>query len=70
MEISTYLKQIRKSKKLTQFELAKKIGCSSRQIIRWETNSSDITFAMLEKLAIAVDMKINPNLFIENDNKI
>lgn len=55
MEIGTRIKELRVAKKLTQTELAKIVGLSYIQIGRYETQKSNPSSEVLQKLATALD---------------
>lgn len=42
MQICQRLKEVREDRDLTQAELANIIGCSERQIIRWENGDAEM----------------------------
>ncbi|WP_394903986.1 helix-turn-helix domain-containing protein [Clostridioides difficile] len=51
------LKELRKKKKLTQTELAKRVGCHRSQISRLENNEDkDLTIPILIELEIALEL--------------
>lgn len=50
------LKQIRKNKKLTQKQLANKIGISEMSVTYYETNRSCPSIAVLEWLCTALEV--------------
>lgn len=56
--LGAHIKALRKAKKLTQTQLAKKIGISQSELSRMETNSTEITVSELSKLAVALDTTI------------
>ncbi|HBH0602319.1 TPA: helix-turn-helix transcriptional regulator, partial [Clostridioides difficile] len=52
------LKELRKKKKLTQIELAKRVGCHRSQISRLENNEDkDLTIPILIELEIALGLE-------------
>lgn len=55
MGISERIKELRTAKKLTQTELAQKVGLSYIQIGRYETSKSAPSSDVLNKLAVALD---------------
>ena len=62
--IGKKIKTKRKSKKLTQFELAEKVGLHEKQISRIESGLNYPTYVSFAKIINALDMDIND--FIEN----
>lgn len=50
--------QIRKSKKMSQIELAKKVGISVNSLRLYEAGKRSPTFATLQKIADALDVKL------------
>ena len=55
MGVGERIKELRTLKKLTQSELAKKVGLSYIQIGRYETQKSNPSSEVLQKLAHALD---------------
>lgn len=52
------LKELRKKKKLTQVELAKRVGCHRSQISRLENNEDrDLTLPIIIELEIALGLE-------------
>ena len=51
VRIGSFLKELRKEKKLTQENLAEKLNVSSRTISRWETGSNMPDIGMLIEIA-------------------
>ena len=62
------IKELRKSKKITQEQLAEIVGLDSKQIGNIETGSGFTTMATLEKLAKFFDVEIS-ELFSFNHQK-
>lgn len=52
------LKEARKAAGLTQVELAEKIGCTQKDVSRWENGKHDPTLEIAEKLARALGRTI------------
>lgn len=59
IKIGSFLKKLRKEKKLTQGELAEKLNVSNRSVSRWETGNTLPDISILIELAeyYAVDIK-------------
>lgn len=58
LEISYALLQLRKKKKMSQLELAKKVGTTQSNIARVEGGQQNFTVAFLGKIAAALDAKL------------
>lgn len=58
VRIGSFLKELRKEKKLTQENLAEKLNVSSRTISRWETGSNMPDIGMLIEIADFYDVSI------------
>lgn len=58
LQIAIMVKELRKSKKLSQTDLAKKMGKSQSTIGRIENGSVKPTISMLEQIAAATDTKL------------
>ena len=58
LQIALMVKELRKSKKLSQVDLAKKMGKSQSTIGRIENGSVKPTISMLEQIAAATDTKL------------
>lgn len=58
MDTGTKIKQIRKSKKLTQRQLADKIDVTAATITKYENNQLSISIDTLRKIAIALDVSL------------
>ena len=59
MKQTTKLETLRKSKNITQSDLAAKIGAYQKDICRWETGERNPDIESLKKLSIALDCKID-----------
>jgi len=59
MDISSRIKQIRTSKKLSQKELALSIGIDQGQYSRMENGKTEPTLSSLEKIAEALKIKVS-----------
>ena len=55
MLISQRIKELRIDKKLTQSQLATKVGCSTSMVSRWETADCEPTATAILKLSEALD---------------
>jgi len=53
------MKSIRKSKKITQKQLAQKVDVYQSRIARWESGVNEPSIEMLKKLAEALDTSID-----------
>jgi len=58
MTISEKIKKLRKERKLTQIELAGKVGIGIASIQRYERNELQPTIEVLEKISIALDVPL------------
>ena len=58
LQIALMVKELRKSKKLSQVDLAKKMGKSQSTIGRIENGSVKPTISILEQIAAATDTKL------------
>lgn len=58
LQIAIMVKELRKSKNLSQVDLAKKMGKSQSTIGRIENGSVKPTISMLEQIAAATDTKL------------
>lgn len=56
--IASMVRELRKKKKLTQAELAKKMGKSQSTIGRIENGSVEPTISMLEQIAVATETQL------------
>ena len=59
VKIGKFISIIRKEKKMTQEELAEKLGVSSKSVSRWETGKCMPDISLLESLSIELDITIN-----------
>ena len=50
--ISNNLKEVRKSKKVTQAQLAEQVGCTQRRIADYETGRYNDSLKFIEKILI------------------
>ena len=58
-KISKFIAKKRKEKKLTQAELAEKIGVSEKSISNWENNRNMPDLSLFEPLCKELDITIN-----------
>ena len=63
--IGAFLQQLRKSKGLTQKELAEQIGVSDKTISKWENGNSFPDTSMLLPLCNVLDITVNELLTCE-----
>ena len=59
LEISYQILQLRKKKKISQLELARKIGTKQSNIARMEAGQQNFSISTLEKIASALDSQLN-----------
>jgi transcriptional regulator with XRE-family HTH domain len=69
MNIGEHIKEIRISKGLTQAELSAKTGISVRTIQRIENREVNPSIYSLNAIGEALGVKLNADIFIENDKK-
>lgn len=58
LDIAIQIIEARKKRRITQVQLAKKIGMPQSQIARIESGSNNITIGTLNKVAGALDLKV------------
>lgn len=58
LEIAYQILQLRNAKKMSQSELAKKIGSTQSNIARMERGNQNFTVNLLDKVANALDAKL------------
>ena len=58
LEIAYQILQLRKKSKMSQTELAKKIGTKQSNVARMETGQQNFTTEMLQKIALALDREL------------
>ena len=68
-KIGKFIQERRKEKKLTQLELAEKLGVSNRTISKWETGKSLPDYSTFNDLCNELDISINELLSGEKLNK-
>ena len=68
-KIGLFLKELRKGKKITQEELAEKLGVSNRTVSRWETGSNMPDFDVLIELSDFYGVEIKEILEGEKKEK-
>ena len=59
MAVGQKLKELRTSNKLTQLELAERIGTSQRSISQWELGGRDIKTSILIKVSELFDVSMD-----------
>lgn len=59
IEVGKKIKEFRKSKKITQNEMAKRLGISRVSYIQYENSKRDIPFSLLPKICKILDIKIS-----------
>ena len=59
LEIAYQILKLRKQKKLSQLELAKKVGTKQSNIARIESGQQNFSIDTLEKIAEALNCKVN-----------
>jgi transcriptional regulator with XRE-family HTH domain len=69
LDIGIKIKEFRKSKGLTQQELAEKIGVTAVTVTRYENNSRKPDFVILNEIADALDCKLADLVNAENSNE-
>ena len=62
LEISYRILQLRKRKKMSQLLLAKKIGTTQSNIARLESGQQNFTVSFLDKVAVALDARLEISL--------
>lgn len=65
MNIGNNIKNLRKQKKLTQEQVAEKLGISYQAVSRWENNANTPDIALLPEIASIFDVSID-TLFADN----
>jgi len=58
LELAYKILQMRKAKKMSQSELAKKIGTTQGNVARLEGGQQNFTINFLDKVAVALDAKL------------
>ncbi|MFA5318239.1 MAG: helix-turn-helix transcriptional regulator [Patescibacteria group bacterium] len=58
LEISYQMQQLRKQKKISQAQLAKKIGTTQSNIARMESGKQNFTIDILNKVAVALGKEL------------
>lgn len=61
------IKELRRKKGYSQFQLAKKVGVSQQTVAKWESGKSTPTFNKIPKIAMELNCKIE-ELFAEAGN--
>ena len=65
MELGKQIKEIRKQEGLTQAQLGEKINMKKEAISRIESGKQNLSLLTLEKIAFALNRKVNENLLIK-----
>lgn len=68
-KIGKFIADLRKNKKLTQTELAKRIGVSNKAVSKWECGNAIPDYAVFENLCKEFDISVNERLNGEKDMK-
>ena len=68
-KIGKFIADLRKSKAITQTELAKRIGVSNKTVSKWECGNSIPDYGVFENLCKEFDISINELLNGEKDMK-
>ena len=58
-DIAIQIAETRKKRRITQVQLAKKVGMPQSQIARIESGNHNITIETLSKIAGALDVRVN-----------
>lgn len=62
LELSYKILQLRKERKMSQETLAKRIGTTQSNVARMEAGNQNFTLSLLNKVANALDAKLEINL--------
>lgn len=62
LELSYKILQLRKQRRMSQETLAKKIGTTQSNVARMEAGNQNFTLSLLNKVANALDAKLEINL--------
>lgn len=62
LEIAYGILQLRKTRKMSQAELAKKTGTTQSNIARLEGGRQNFSIALLHRVAVALDAKLEINI--------
>lgn len=68
-KIGKFIAELRKGKKLTQTELAKRIGVSNKAVSKWETGNGIPDYGVFENLCNEFNITVNELLSGERNNK-
>ena len=69
VKIGKFIAKLRKEQKLTQVELADKLGVTSKSISRWETGKNMPDYSILKELCNILDIDVNEFLSGEKIEK-
>ena len=67
MTLGNNIKKYRKEAKLTQVELAKKLGVEQNHVHRWESDKIIPSLETIKKLALSLNISIDGLLFTEEE---
>jgi len=67
LKLGNRIREIRKSKKLTQKQLAEKVGVSTVTITRYENNNREPNIETLKKIAVTFGVTINDLTELDNE---
>ena len=56
-EVGAAIRQVRRSKKMTQYQLAEALGKTLRTVQKYETGEIDLTVSSLERVAVILNVK-------------
>lgn len=68
-KIGKFIAELRKGKKLTQTELAKRIGVSNKAVSKWETGNGMPDYSVFGNLCKVLDISVNELLAGERNTK-
>lgn len=69
-EIGLRIKQYRKSRKMTQLELAKKLGITNSAVSNWESGNNGIDVEMIPEICKALEISPNDLLNTPESNQL
>ena len=65
-EIGNYIAECRKKKKLTQLQLAERLGITDKAVSKWERGLAMPSYPIIIRLCAILDININELLQEEN----
>ena len=68
-KIGKFIAELRKNKKLTQTELAKRMGVSNKTVSKWECGNAIPDYGVFENLCKEFNISVNELLNGEKDMK-